>query len=207
MWGTNKIAGRSEEKRVAALLKSGLPMNNYKILNDLYFEVPFPTQIDHLVISKYGIYVIETKSKSGTVIGRMELDQWTDQYNDNCARTFYSPIKQNETHANAIRKLVSDQGYRNIQMDSTAKNVIVFSNNCQLVIDGQEIGWNMYDTGHAIGNQRFLLQYLSVSAQESPEIFSAEDLDQLENYFKSLNSKNLWKRYKNNRRIQSRYKK
>ena len=56
----NKRKGTYGEKRVAAILNS-LP-DEYTIFNDVYIEENGKsTQIDHVVFSPYGIFVIETK--------------------------------------------------------------------------------------------------------------------------------------------------
>lgn len=56
------IKGKIGEKGVSVTL-SFLPKNEYVVLNDLMFQNGSrSTQIDHLVISVYGIFVIETKN-------------------------------------------------------------------------------------------------------------------------------------------------
>ena len=35
------------------------------------------SQIDHIVINKYGVFVIETKNYSGTIYGRVAYQKWT----------------------------------------------------------------------------------------------------------------------------------
>ena len=56
--------GKRGERRVLAKL-SQLP-DEYTILNDLVFRTENgTTQIDHVVVSKYGIFTIETKNYRG----------------------------------------------------------------------------------------------------------------------------------------------
>lgn len=58
--------GKRGEMRVSAIL-SQLP-DEYKVLNDLIFRTDKgTTQIDHLVVSKYGIFTIETKNYRGEI--------------------------------------------------------------------------------------------------------------------------------------------
>ena len=57
-----KIKGYLGERSVAVIL-SFLPFDKYKIINDILIKSNDRTiQIDHLVISLYGIFVIETKN-------------------------------------------------------------------------------------------------------------------------------------------------
>ncbi|MBO7525879.1 MAG: NERD domain-containing protein [Clostridia bacterium] len=59
LWRRSK--GRRGEKQVAALL-SLLPKDRYKVINDLLIQKGgHSTQIDHVVVSVYGVFVIETK--------------------------------------------------------------------------------------------------------------------------------------------------
>ena len=71
-----RIKGYLGEKSVATIL-SLLPSDKYKIINDLLIEVDGRTiQIDHLVVSIYGIFVIETKNYKGRITGSDNSDYW-----------------------------------------------------------------------------------------------------------------------------------
>ena len=58
-----KRKGAVGERRVARILNR-LPKTEYKVLHDVMLSVPndCTTQIDHVIISMYGIFVIETKN-------------------------------------------------------------------------------------------------------------------------------------------------
>ena len=59
------IKGAIGESRIARQL-SKLKDDQYKILNDVLIKTgDRSSQIDHIVVSVYGIYVIETKNYSG----------------------------------------------------------------------------------------------------------------------------------------------
>lgn len=71
------IKGKIGEKSVAAAL-SFLPKNEYIILNDVMLNNgQHSTQIDHIVISIHGIFVIETKKYKGWILGNINKDYWT----------------------------------------------------------------------------------------------------------------------------------
>ena len=70
--------GATGEKFVAWRLRFGLP-DEYLILNDVYLPLPdgTTTQIDHIVVSQYGVFVVETKCYKGWIFGNAESKVWT----------------------------------------------------------------------------------------------------------------------------------
>ena len=72
-----KLRGLVGELKVKLKLKQ-LPEKEYIVLNDIMLEDENGThQIDHLVISKYGIFVIEMKNYYGLIIGDEYKNNWT----------------------------------------------------------------------------------------------------------------------------------
>lgn len=68
--------GKRGETRVSLIL-SRLP-EEYTILNDLVFQTENgTTQIDHVVVSKYGVFAIETKNYRGEIYGDDNRKEWT----------------------------------------------------------------------------------------------------------------------------------
>ena len=64
-----KTRGWAFEKMVAVVL-SWLPKKDYIVMNNLFFRDGRSTcQIDHLVISPYGVFVIEAKNYLGVISG------------------------------------------------------------------------------------------------------------------------------------------
>ena len=64
-----EIRGHIEEKKVSAFLAT-LPSYEYKIFNDILLATESgTTQIDHIVVSRFGIFVIETKNYRGWITG------------------------------------------------------------------------------------------------------------------------------------------
>ena len=62
-------SGEYGERRIKKCLSS-LPEEEYFVLNDLYLKNGAKTtQIDHIVVSIYGIFVIETKTYKGWIYG------------------------------------------------------------------------------------------------------------------------------------------
>lgn len=98
--------GRRGEFLISVILKR-LPKEEYFVLNDLMIEngIGGTSQIDHLVLSIYGIFVIETKNYSGLIYGGEYSEEWTKNRYGN-KYSFRNPIKQNYGHIKALSKLL-----------------------------------------------------------------------------------------------------
>lgn len=105
-----KFKGDIGELAVAFKLKD-LDKEKYKIIHDIKLKnmggSTSTTQIDHIVISTYGIFVIETKSYKGKIYGKEGSRTWT-QYLSNQKNTFMNPIFQNYAHTRAIENILKD---------------------------------------------------------------------------------------------------
>ena len=87
--------GKAGEKEVIRKLKK-LDPTKYTVLNDLFFKNGDKTaQIDHVIISNYGIFVIETKNYNGKIYGSENKEYW-NVYLRKFHTKFYNPIKQNK---------------------------------------------------------------------------------------------------------------
>jgi hypothetical protein len=51
------------------------------------------TQIDHLLVSKYGLFIVETKNKKGWIFGSKEQPNWTQSIYKN-KYSFQNPLRQ-----------------------------------------------------------------------------------------------------------------
>ncbi|WP_405107104.1 nuclease-related domain-containing protein [Paenibacillus sp. FSL K6-1217] len=100
-----------------------------KSLSDLLLPNPKSrtgyAQIDHVVISPYCIFVIETKNYNGEIKGGWADQQWSvsNRYK------MYNPLKQNYGHIKAIESLLKDV--------ATVKyiSMISFTMRCRFSID------------------------------------------------------------------------
>lgn len=120
--------GKVGEMRVASILKK-FPMDRYKIINDLLLTSNgYSTQIDHIVISIYGVFVIETKFYQGWIYGGENSEYWTQNIYGNKYQ-LRNPIHQNQGHIRALKFLL--KGYGNIPFIS----VVAFSRQARLGVD------------------------------------------------------------------------
>ncbi|WBW96258.1 NERD domain-containing protein [Oceanirhabdus sp. W0125-5] len=101
-----KVKGYLGEKSVSIRLK-GLNEEEYKILNDVYLPTNRgkTTQVDHLVVSLYGIFVIETKNYKGWITGTEKSEFWT-QTIYKTKNKLYNPLRQNYGHVMAVKELI-----------------------------------------------------------------------------------------------------
>lgn len=102
------VKGYIGEKVVQAILNKLNP-EKYLVLNDLLIPdtTGKTTQIDHVVISTYGIFVIETKNYKGWISGNENSQYWTQTIYKRKEK-LYNPIWQNKGHVNAIKALLPE---------------------------------------------------------------------------------------------------
>ncbi len=85
-----------------------LPSDKYKVLNDVLLKNGERTcQIDHIVVSPYGIFVIETKQYNGRIYGGKYDKHWI-RYGKRNQKMFYeNPIRQNYGHCMMVKELLN----------------------------------------------------------------------------------------------------
>lgn len=120
-YNSPKQKGKRGELFVSKILSQ--LSSEYTNYNDLIFQTDkSTTQIDHLVLSKYGVFVIETKNYGGEIYGDDERKEWTQiyvnevRYRRNWYKTytyvtknhFYNPVKQAYGHVYKIKELLKD---------------------------------------------------------------------------------------------------
>ena len=64
------------------------------------------TQIDHVIVSKYGIFVIETKNYKGWIFGNETQRQWTQSFLNGRKYKFQNPLRQNYLHIKTLSDLL-----------------------------------------------------------------------------------------------------
>jgi len=83
------------------------------------------TEVDLIMLHKSYIYVIESKFYQGWIFGSEKQTNWTQILNKNSKHKFYNPIKQNQTHINALSLFLGINKSKFI-------SYIVFANNSTL---------------------------------------------------------------------------
>ena len=99
--------GSKGEGKVNSILGWGLNSSEYHCFHDLHLPSGSgSTQIDHIVVSRYGVFVIETKNYSGWICGNKESTVWTQVLYDE-KHKFQNPLRQNYKHTKAIESFLS----------------------------------------------------------------------------------------------------
>lgn len=103
-----------------------------KFLFNLYIpkEGGETTELDVVLICKYGVFVFESKNFSGWIFGSENQEKWVQTLSDSRRSNtqknyFYNPIIQNKNHIKHFRRLI---GYT-----LPVYSVVVFSERCSLV--------------------------------------------------------------------------
>ena len=116
-----RVRGAFGETLLAGVLRRKLDASIYHVLNDIYLPLDdgSTTQIDHVVVSPFGVFVIETKTYKGWIFGNPRDAQWTQVLHRRKNR-FQNPLRQNYLH---VQRLVHLTGLR----AETVHSVVAFS--------------------------------------------------------------------------------
>ena len=79
------------------------------------------TQIDHIIVSPYGLFVVETKNMKGWIFGSVNQSTWTQQIYKH-KNKFQNPLRQNYKHVKTLQSLLNLN-------DNQIYSVIVFAGN------------------------------------------------------------------------------
>lgn len=140
---SKKGKGKLAETVVTKKLELFLDKEKYTIYRDLIVPDKFGyTQIDILVVSVYGIFVIEVKNFSGKIYAYEHGNVWI-QYLHGKKSEFQNPIKQNYRHIKALSEylLVPISKFHSVVLfigDATFKTAIpkgVLTSNCKTYIE------------------------------------------------------------------------
>lgn len=96
------------ERLVVNYLAKGLDSKNYFLFNNIILPTTYngSTQIDHIVISKFGIFMIESKDMKGWIWGSEHQNKWTQTFKTGDKYPFPNPLPQNAAHVRAIASLM-----------------------------------------------------------------------------------------------------
>lgn len=103
--GSPKVVGQIGERKVYSIL-TNLP-DEYFLYNNVLLKTKSgrTMQIDHVVVSPYGVFVIETKNYQGIIIGNGNSDEWRQNIWGN-EYTLYNPEMQNLSHVSVLKQIL-----------------------------------------------------------------------------------------------------
>ena len=118
------------EKSLVNLLARDLDSKKYFIFNNLVLPSShtISCQIDHVIVSEYGIFVIESKDYSGWIFASEHRKNWTVCYRGGKKFKFQNPILQNFAHVSALKEQLPF-------LRKSFFNIVVFSENCEFKTD------------------------------------------------------------------------
>ena len=157
-----KYKGKYGENIVRERLRS-IDSYGYIINNIMLNDNGKSRQIDHIAISEYGVFVIETKNYGGTIYGKETSTQWKQYLNKKCFN-FNNPIHQNYGHIEIVRKTLED-------VTDKIYSVVIFTRRCNLKIEVKSTV--IYDDE--------LERYM----KSKGKILSKEKIDEINNILKS----------------------
>jgi len=121
VWPTLK--GRLGEAAINFLAGRCLDPTVYHLIPDVMLPTPDgTTQIDHVIVSRYGIFVLETKAYKGWIFGSERDAQWTQQIFRHKER-FQNPLRQNYKHTKTLADLTGIP-------EEYFKSLVVFVGDC-----------------------------------------------------------------------------
>lgn len=105
-----QVKGWRGERRVRRMLRVGLDPHRYVVLHDVLLPTEpagGSTQIGHVVVSPYGVFVLETKHYQGWIFGSERQAQWTQKIHKNHSQKFQNPLRQNYAHTQAVQTVLA----------------------------------------------------------------------------------------------------
>lgn len=121
------------QNRGEALVSRALRLHffapDFHLLNHITLKLEDgTTQIDHILVSRFGVFVIETKDYSGWIFADAKHEKWT-QVKWRRKSRFQNPIFQNARHVRAVRSLLD------FLSPGSVKSIVVFAGSAQFKTD------------------------------------------------------------------------
>ena len=120
--------GSIGERRVGDVLRAESAALGFRLIEDvLLLDDTTTTQIDHLVVDRFGVLVVETKCYSALIKGRSGDSHWTACYRGRGRRRerFQNPLRQNDRHRQNLQKVLLAYGVR--LPDNYLQSLVVFA--------------------------------------------------------------------------------
>ncbi len=95
MFASRRHVGKRGGRRIRKIAEALLDAKTYHQMHDLVLETKDgPVRIDHLIVSPFGIFVIETMDMGGTILGKAFEPDWTQKLRGETIK-FPNPLKPN----------------------------------------------------------------------------------------------------------------
>ena len=111
-----KRAGRLGEYVATDAIKSVLREDDYLFTNISISYEDLQTELDNVVVNKYGVFIIEAKNYKGRLFGEKDDYMWVKYKEDGYGNTFKdevkNPIKQVKRQIHILAKYLENHGER-----------------------------------------------------------------------------------------------
>ncbi|RDY29014.1 NERD domain-containing protein [Romboutsia weinsteinii] len=141
----------------------------FKIITNLYIPSydDKTTEVDMVLINKYGVFVIESKDYSGSIYGIGNNKYWTQILGDKVRNRFYSPIYQNKSHIIHMLKIIEDISINDVF------SIIVFSERCKLKVT------NIKSAYIKVIKRNQLIDTIDAISNSCMDVLSEEDIENI----------------------------
>lgn len=141
----------------------------FKVVSNLLFttEQGFE-QIDHLVVSPYGLFILEAKNLAGLIVGEEDDENWHQAITWR-VKSFTNPLYENQSHIQALKKQV------NFEENWPIYSYVTFSRRGELKVIS---GFVFYDTD--------ILPALLKRAEQA-EVLNGKEIEKLINEIDKIN--------------------
>ena len=124
------------------------------------------TEIDLIMISKTGIYVMESKNYSGWIFGDEKNRNWTQTLQNKQKNQFFNPVWQNKGHISALKELLGED-------EKLFLSYIVFSERCTL----KKV--NVTSPMVKVIKRNSLKRMISADIENRPDVLSDHQVDKI----------------------------
>uniref|UniRef100_UPI000366525E nuclease-related domain-containing protein n=1 Tax=Alkalibacillus haloalkaliphilus TaxID=94136 RepID=UPI000366525E len=154
----------------------------YYYLSDLLIKNPKAksgySQVDHVIITPYGLFVIETKNYQGTIYGGKDRKTWSV----NGKFKMMNPFNQNYGHMKALAALID------IKYQNSFISIVSFTKRCTFKVESElrQISSNqliVYD----IELSEYIHRKVRTLKKETQQFLSKEDQENIKAAFQQAN--------------------
>jgi hypothetical protein len=125
------------EALLSRVVQASFKGPDYHLMNHVTLElIDGTTQVDHILVSRFGVFVVETKDYKGWIFADANQANWT-QVLFRFRFKFQNPIFQNSRHVRAVRGLLD------FLPPSAIKSVVVFTGEAEFKT---EVPHGVFDT-------------------------------------------------------------
>lgn len=99
--------GKAGEAMVNISARRYLDKTRYHLIKNVTLPTEDgTTQIDHIIVGRYGVFVVETKNMKGWIFGNAKQRQWTQKIYRH-SQKFQNPLHQNYKHVKTLQSLLA----------------------------------------------------------------------------------------------------